>query len=131
MRITSLLLVLLIALAGCGGEEEFVGVDPVADPDPQPPQSNQLYLKGPTELRTGNSAQFRAEPLPGTNLEIYSWGVYGDGEVSTTFVDPEGYDRIVSALATQEGLVTLYFRAYDVDGNQLGYGEKTVRITEY
>lgn len=126
-----LLLSFAVVLAGC--RETVAGPDPLTPPPPSAPgeQGTPLYIKGPSSLRVHEQMGYRAEPLRDARLDHYEWGYYGDGDLTAIPVDPEGFDRLIEARASEAGTIVLYVRAYDAQGNRLAYGDKEVSITPY
>lgn len=120
----------MVVVTGC--REDLVSSDPIlVDPTPTPASLLPLYVKGEATLRVDDHANYRAEPLPGLEVDRYRWGFHGEGALSAQPNDPTGRDRLIRSRALRAGPVTLYVRAYDAEGNTLAYGEKAIEITPY
>lgn len=128
MRYFAITVALLFVLTGC--REEIASVDPITNDDPPTSEVQSLYMKGPGEIAVGSNTRYRAELLLDDNLDVYEWGVIGDGRISAYPSDPSGLDRIVQVQALEAGTVTLYARAFSSEGETIGYSQRTIQITQ-
>jgi len=135
LRLLPLLFVAALALAGCresltsplgpdAGDDP--AIPPVLDPDPD---LRSIYVKAPYQLREGQTAGARAEPLHG--VDHYRWTFSGSGEVFAEPDDPDGHHRIVSLLADEAGMVYVTVRAYDAAGEPIAVGTASFPIVEH
>ena len=122
-----ILLVLIIGLAGCRDTLVDEPLTPRASEPASPDTSTQLeiYLKGPAELRVGETRNYRAQPVEG--VATYRWSLTGgSGSIVGTPVHPtlQFYD-ITGVL---EGPIVLTVQAFGNNSVLLGTGTKSVSI---
>lgn len=120
-------LVLLLGLLGCRDSLVDEPMTPRAGEPAAPDTTLQLeiYLKGPSELRVGETRNYRAQPLEG--VENYRWSLTGgSGGVSGTPVHPTL--QLYDITGVLEGPVVLTVQAFANDSVLLGTGTKTVMI---
>ncbi len=125
-RAPLLLLVGFFVLAGC--RDALVDEPLQADPPAETPtsQENSIYLKGPSALRIGATANYRAEPIEEAVRYEWSQTSINDGEVSGLSDDP--LLRLFDVTGVSSGTVRLYVQALDANDAVLGVGTKTVLV---
>lgn len=121
------LFVFFLSLVGC---RDSLVDEPLTPGDGEPAttdttQQLEIYLKGPAELRVGETRNYRAQPLE--DVVTYRWSLTGgSGGVTGTPADPTL--QFYNITGVHEGPVTLTVQAFANNSVLLGTGRKSVVI---
>lgn len=129
MTARALPLVLLVLFLGLLGCRDTLVDEPLPPGSEAPPADtatqNLIYLKGPAELRIGETRNYRAEPLD--NAVSYRWALAG-GTGVVSGVPVHEINRLYDITGVEAGGVTLLVQAFDANNAIIGTGSRSIVV---
>ncbi len=131
MRCLPLLLALMLCLTGC--RESLVDEPPGGVDDPPPteieetdPNVRGIYVKGNYVLGVGETANYRAEAIPG--VVRYAWTLRRESTGAVTGTPTDILERLYELTGATPGTAHLRVAALDAQNREIGLGQIVIQI---